>query len=78
MPVQPVPATRPVCDDDLLDPETSAAVLRWMETSTVPEGIARADWERWLDAGCVEPLEAEGRPVTPTMLGRWARSGSLR
>jgi hypothetical protein len=67
-----------VSDDEILDADTSAAILRWMETALVPDGIRPDDWERWVDSGCQASLQADGLPVTPVMLGQWARSGSLR
>jgi hypothetical protein len=67
-----------VGDDEILDVDTSAAILHWMETALVPDGIRAGEWEQWVDAGCRESLYARGLPVTPLMLGRWARSGSLR
>src|SRR5262245_15712011 len=36
-----------VGDDAILDPDTSAAILRWMETGGVPEGVSAKDWEDW-------------------------------
>ena len=61
----------------MLDVDTSAAILRWMETALVPDGIELDRWERWLDDGCRGRIEADGVPVTPAMLGRWARTGAL-
>jgi poly(3-hydroxyalkanoate) synthetase len=65
-------------DHEILDPETSAAIIRWMDTAHVPDGIMVADWERWVEGGCRDRLEANGVSVTPSMLGRWAQSGELR
>jgi len=65
-------------DDTMLDVDTSAAIVRWMETAALPEGVQPDEWDRWLDGGCQEPLRAGGMAVSPTMLGHWARSGSLR
>jgi hypothetical protein len=65
-------------DEDLLDVETSAAILRWMETAFVPDGITPERWEQWVDGGCQGQIEANGVPVTSAMLGRWAQTGSLR
>jgi hypothetical protein len=67
-----------VSDDQILDADTSAAILRWMETAIVPGGIRPDDWESWIDGGCRARLHADGLPVTPAMLGQWARSGTLR
>jgi len=64
-------------DQERLDTETSAAVLHWMDTAAIPEGISNKDWEAWMDSGCQGRLEANGQPVTPEMLARWARSGLL-
>lgn len=64
-------------DNELLDVDTSAAILHWMETGTVPSGIDATRWESWVDSGCKGSLDADGVPVTPAMLGRWARTGSL-
>ena len=70
----PVPAA-----DQLLDSDTSAALLVWMETARVPDGISAADWDRWIEGECQGALvDATGSSVTPAMLGRWARSGLLR
>ncbi len=65
-------------DDEMLDVDTSAAIIRWMETALVPEGIDSQRWEQWTDDGCTARIEADGVPVTPLMLGRWARTGALR
>jgi hypothetical protein len=65
-------------DEDMLDVDTSAAILRWMETAHVPEGVSAQRWEQWIDDGCRGHVEANGVPVTPAMLGTWARTGSLR
>ena len=63
---------------EFLDADTSAAILRWMETALVPDGVDPANWEEWLDGGCMGPIEANGVPLTPEMLGRWARDGVLQ
>lgn len=78
--VNSAPATQPqgTLDDALLDADTSAAVLRWMETGHAPDGIDPRSWESWLDSGCIAELTADGAVVTSSMLGRWARFGSLR
>jgi hypothetical protein len=65
-------------DDEMLDVETSAAVLRWMEIALVPDGIVPEEWERWVKGGCRGSLELDGALVTPAMLGRWARTGILK
>ena len=65
-------------DEEMLDVQTSAALLRWMETALVPDGIDPELWARWAEDGCRGALEAHGARVTPDMLGRWARSGTLR
>jgi hypothetical protein len=62
----------------MLDVDTSAAILRWMETSIVPDGIDSQVWEQWTEDGCMGRIEADGVPVTAPMLGRWARTGALR
>jgi hypothetical protein len=64
-------------ETEMLDPDTSAAILRWMETGEVPEGIEPDRWERWADGGSRNMLEANGAPITAAMLGRWARTGLL-
>jgi len=64
-------------DDEMLDAETSAALMRWLETAILPAGVDAEQWRRWVDGGCRLPLEADGRPVTPAMLGLWARTGTL-
>jgi len=65
-------------DGEMLDVQTSAALLRWMETALVPDGIDPDLWRQWAEDGCRGQIEADGVPVTPDMLGRWARSGTLR
>ena len=65
-------------DERMLDADTSAALIRWMETAVVPDGIDRDRWQHWVDEGCSERIEADGVPVTAAMLGRWARTGALR
>lgn len=67
-----------VNESEMLDAETSAALLRWMETGEVPDGIDRARWERWAGGGCCEPIDARGVAVTRAMLANWARTGTLR
>ena len=67
-----------VSAEEILDVDTSAAILRWMDTAAVPDGIPLDVWETWADDGCRGVLHASGVPVTPSMLGHWARSGSLR
>lgn len=66
-----------VSDDEILDVNTSAAILRWMETGVLPDGIPADEWERWIEAGCRRELHARGVPLTAAMLGHWARSGTL-
>jgi hypothetical protein len=78
MSMQRAAAIETLGDDAMLDVETSSALLRWMETAVVPDGIRVEDWEDWMDNGCRGRLEAGGEAVTPAMLGRWARSGVLR
>jgi len=65
-------------DEDMLDADTSAAILRWMESAFVPDGVNPQRWEQWIDGGCRGHIEANGVSVTPAMLGNWARTGSLR
>ncbi len=65
-------------DDEILDADTSAAILRWMETGIVPDGIDAKRWENWVDSGCKESIEVDGQRITPAMLGHWAQTGSLR
>ena len=67
-----------VADEEILDVDTSAAVMCWLETARVPEGIRSDEWERWVDGGCRGAIHAAGVVVTSTMLGNWARTGSLR
>lgn len=67
-----------VDDGEMLDGDTSAALIRWLETASVPEGIGVDAWQRWVDGGCQSNLEVDSRRVTPAMLGRWGRSGSLQ
>jgi hypothetical protein len=67
-----------VGDDEILDVDTSAAILRWMESDLVPDGVGVDAWELWVEAGCKGALVANALPITSVMLGRWARSGSLR
>jgi hypothetical protein len=64
-------------ENEMLDVETSAAILRWLETAEVPDGIEPGRWERWANDGCRGPIEANGVRVTAAMLGHWARSGSI-
>lgn len=64
-------------DDGILDAETSAAILHWMQTALTPPGVKVDAWESWIDGGCQGRLDAGGRPVSAAMLGRWARSGIL-
>jgi hypothetical protein len=64
-------------DEGLLDADTSAALLRWMETGTVPDGVDADQWEAWADAGCEGSIESHDEALSPAMLGRWARTGSL-
>jgi len=78
MSAQPAIPVDEVGDDHVLDPETSAAVMRWMETALVPDGIDASVWGRWVDGGCRGGLEVNGASVTTAMLGEWARSGTLR
>ena len=42
--------------EELLDVDTSAAILRWMETGSIPHGIDVERWAQWLDGGCQESL----------------------
>jgi hypothetical protein len=65
-------------ENEVLDVDTSAAILRWMDNGLCPPGIPSYEWESWVDTGCTGRLEADGLAVTPSMLGRWARSGFLR
>ena len=65
-------------DEEMLDVQTSAALIRWLETALVPQGIDPELWRRWAEDGCRGRIEVDGVPVTPDMLGRWARSGTLR
>jgi hypothetical protein len=67
-----------VRDDELLDVDTSAAILRWMETALLPYGLGEEEWERWIDGGCRGRLEVNGQAITPAMLGCWAHSDALR
>lgn len=67
-----------ISDAQLLDVETSAALLRWMETAEIPDGIPTDLWERWVGDGCRKSLHADALLVTPAMLGQWARSGPAR
>jgi hypothetical protein len=64
--------------DELLDADTSAALLRWMETGAVPQGVDAQEWEKWADSGCQGSIESHGEALSPAMLGRWARTGALR
>lgn len=63
--------------DELLDTNTSAALMRWLETGDVPDGVDAEQWEAWADAGCEGSIESHGNPLSSAMLGRWARTGSL-
>jgi hypothetical protein len=65
-------------ESDMLDSDTSAAILRWLETAEVPDGIDRAAWETWADGGCRGPIESRGVAVTRAMLANWARTGTLQ
>ncbi len=67
-----------VGDDHVLDAETSAAIMRWMETALVPGGVDAGVWARWVDGGCRDRLEVNGVSVTTAMLSEWAHSGALR
>lgn len=67
-----------VGDEEMLDVDTSAAMIRWMDTAVVPEGIDPEQWRHWADDGCRGTLEARRVPVTAAMLGHWARTGALR
>ena len=62
-------------DQEMLDVDTSAAIIRWMESALLPEGVEPEAWQRWADDGCRGRIEADGVPLTPAMLGRWARIG---
>jgi hypothetical protein len=64
-------------DEVMLDIETSAALIRWLETALVPEGIDPERWQAWTDGGCKGRIEASGVSVTRAMLGSWARTGVL-
>jgi hypothetical protein len=65
-------------DNEMLDVDTSAALMHWMETALVPDGVEVERWKHWVYGGCKGRIEAEGIPLTPEMLGRWARTGALR
>jgi hypothetical protein len=65
-------------DEEMLDVETSAALMRCMETALGPDGIDAGRWQSWAYGGCKGPIEASGVSVTPAMLGQWARTGALR
>lgn len=65
-------------DEGMLDVDTSAAIIRWMETGLVPDGIDPEQWRHWADDGCRGRIEADGVPLTSALLGRWARTGALR
>lgn len=67
----------PLADDDVLDDDTSAAIIRWLETARAPEGVDEMDWERWIADGCRGPIHGRRGPLTRAMLGQWARTGSL-
>jgi hypothetical protein len=67
-----------VGDEKMLDADTSAAILRWMDTGLVPKGVDPHDWDSWIAEGCGGSLRAQGVAMTTTMLGRWARSGASR
>jgi hypothetical protein len=73
-----VPIDHGVDDNEILDADTSAAILRWMETATVPNGVSADQWEKWMAGGCKGRLRAHGKIVTTAMLGSWANSGALR
>ncbi|MGH7284435.1 MAG: hypothetical protein ACRELY_23155 [Polyangiaceae bacterium] len=64
--------------DEILDADTSAALLHWMETAHLPEGVDVARWEEWIDGGCKTPLVANGKILTSAMLGSWARAEANR
>lgn len=64
-------------EEQTLDVDTSAAVMCWLETARVPDGIRSDEWEHWIDGGCRGAIHASGIAVTSSMLGRWARTGSL-
>ena len=63
--------------EELLDADTSAALMRWLETGAVPEGVDAGEWEAWADAGCQGPIPSQFGALSPAMLGHWARTGSL-
>lgn len=65
-------------ESDMLDSDTSAAILRWLETADVPDGIDRTAWEAWAEGGCRGPIECRGVAVTSGMLAHWARTGTLQ
>jgi hypothetical protein len=56
--------------DELLDADTSAAILRWLETGTVPEGVDAEQWEAWADAGCQGTIEHHGDALARPLLAR--------
>lgn len=58
---------------EMLDADTSAALIRWLETASVLDGVGVDVWQRWVDGGCQSHLQVEGRRITPAMLGRWGR-----
>jgi hypothetical protein len=64
-------------DERMLDPETSAAIIRWLEIAVTPAAIDPDRWQHWVDKGCSGEIDATGAPVTPAMLGHWARTGAL-
>jgi hypothetical protein len=74
---QPVLAHE-VDGEQMLDVDTSAAIMRWLETAQVPDGVDPERWQDWVDAGCSGPIERRGVSLTPAMLGAWARTGLLR
>ncbi|HEU5075342.1 MAG TPA: hypothetical protein VFU02_14225 [Polyangiaceae bacterium] len=63
--------------EELLDADTSAALMRWLETGSVPDGVDAEQWEAWADAGCQGSIQRNGNALSPAMLGHWARTGSL-
>jgi hypothetical protein len=65
-------------EEQMLDVDTSSAILRWLETGAIPDGIDPSRWERWVDGGCQERLDVDGVAVSTAMLGRWAATGTLR
>jgi hypothetical protein len=68
MSAQPAVRVDDLRDDEMLDVETSAAILRWMETALVPDGVDPNAWERWLDAGCKGRIEARKASAPATRM----------